>query len=191
MKGASPPLSLCEVHHYGLGFVHLVFFPTKFYRAKRLSVLFSPFFLLTSSSPTQLVCKCNHFQETFRESQQKSRLSYLENPLFSNLWIHTCFFRDNRVNHFRPLHLTPHLCSLPSSLSYMHFLSLHSHSLPNAYNCYHSDSFPPHTLPPLALPFSPAFLSYPHSLSLSLSVLLSFFLFSLYSGNDTDTLRYA
>lgn len=36
--------------------------------------------------------------------------------------------------------------------------------------------FPPsHALSPLALPFSPAFLSYSHSLSLSLSVLLSFF----------------
>jgi len=83
------------------------------------------------------------------------------------------------------------LFSSPSfSLSYMHFLSLHSHSLSLTYNFYHS-----HPISFLAR-FSvshcrslPSFSLHSHLLSLFLSILLSVFFFNF--GNDTDTLRYA
>lgn len=154
-------------------------------------VPFFSLFPLTFSSPIRLDwTERNHFRETFRESQTKeSDIVVAKLSLLWNLWIQThvlsgfsCFRNKTKL-----IWLSPFPPSfLPSSFSYMHFLSSHSHSLPSAIQplsyrpisftrtlfCLSlSRSLPPFSLSPIRSPFP---ISY-----------------RFYSGNDTDTLRYS
>lgn len=83
----------------------------------------------------------------------------------------------------------PPFSPLSFSLSYTHFLTLHSHSLSPAHNSHHSDPIP--TLARSFASRTPVFsrLSFllPFALPFSFRSLIVFF----YSGNDTDTLHYA